>query len=80
MSCVLHECKIALVCLTLSDPMDCSPPGSSVHGIPQAWILEWMLPCPPPGDLPHPGIELTSPVAPALQVDSLPLISPGKPR
>ena len=31
------------------------------------------LPCPPPGDLPDPGIEPVSPVAPALQVDSLPL-------
>ena len=30
------------------------------------------LPCPPPGDLPSPGIKLTSPVSPALQVDSLP--------
>ena len=29
-------------CLTLGDPMDCSPPGSSVHGIPQARILEWI--------------------------------------
>ena len=29
-------------CLTLCDPMDCSPPGSSVHGIPQARILEWV--------------------------------------
>ena len=29
-------------CLTLGDPMDCSPPGSSVHGIPQARILEWV--------------------------------------
>ena len=29
------------------------------------------LPCPPPGDLPDPGIQLVSPVAPALQVDSL---------
>ena len=28
-------------CPTLCDPMDCSPPGSSVHGIPQVWILEW---------------------------------------
>ena len=28
-------------CLTLSNPMDCSPPGSSVHGISQARILEW---------------------------------------
>ena len=28
-------------CPTLCDPMDCSPPGSSVHEIPQAGILEW---------------------------------------
>ena len=28
-------------CLTLWDPMDCSPPGSSVHGIFQAGVLEW---------------------------------------
>ena len=36
------------------------------------------LPFPSPGDLPHPGIELVSPVAPALQVDSLPTEPPGK--
>ena len=29
-------------CLTLCDPMDCSQPGSSVHGISQARILEWV--------------------------------------
>ena len=29
-------------CLTLSDPMDCSPPGSSVHGIFQVIVLEWI--------------------------------------
>ena len=29
-------------CLTLSNPMDCSPPGSSVHGISQARIVEWV--------------------------------------
>ena len=28
---------------TLCDPMDCSPPGSSVHGIPQARTLEWVV-------------------------------------
>ena len=37
------------------------------------------LPFPSPGDLPHPGIEPTSPVAPALQVDSLPLSHLGNP-
>ena len=37
------------------------------------------LPCPPPGDLLKPGIQLTSPAAPALQVDSLPLSHQGSP-
>ena len=40
--------------------MDCSPPDSSVHGIFQARVLEWV---PPPGDLPNPGIEPMSPVS-----------------
>ena len=59
----LHSCVKSLqLCLTLCDPMDHSPPGSSVHGILQARIL---LSCPPPGDLHNPEIEpksLTSPV------------------
>ena len=46
--------------------MDYSLPGSSVHGILQARILEWIAPCPPPGDLPNPGIEPTSLASPAL--------------
>ena len=33
--------KLLQLCLTLSDPMDCSPPGSSIHGIFQARVLEW---------------------------------------
>ena len=37
------------------------------------------LPCPPPGDLPHPGVESSSPVSPALQTDSLPLNQQGSP-
>ena len=44
-------------CLTLCDPMDCSPPGSSVHGILQVRILEW-LPFFSPGDLPNPELEI----------------------
>ena len=56
--------------------MDCSPPGSSVTGILQARILEWVTPCPTLGDLPNPGIE---PRSPALQVDSLPSEPPEKP-
>ena len=35
-------CLVAKSCPTLRDPMDCSPPGSSVHGISQARILEWV--------------------------------------
>ena len=38
---VKSESEVAQSCLTLSDPMDCSPPGSSIHGIFQARVLEW---------------------------------------
>ena len=38
---VKSESEIAQPCPTLSDPMDCSPPGSDVHGIFQARVLEW---------------------------------------
>ena len=38
---VKSECEVAQLCPTLSDPMDCSLPGSSVHGIFQARVLEW---------------------------------------
>ena len=38
---VKSESEVAQSCPTLSDPMDCSPPGSSVHGILQARVLEW---------------------------------------
>ena len=38
---VRSESEVALLCLTLSDPVDCSPSGSSVHGIFQARVLEW---------------------------------------
>jgi len=38
---VKSESEVAQLCLTLSDPMDCSPLGSSIHGIFQARVLEW---------------------------------------
>ena len=38
---VKSESEVAQSCLTVSDPMDCSLPGSSVHGIFQARVLEW---------------------------------------
>ena len=60
---------VAQLCPTLCDPMDCSTPGSSVHGILQARI-DWSgLPFPSPGDLLDLGIE---PRSPALRADSLP--------
>ena len=52
-------------CLTVSNPMDCSLRGSSIHGILQARILEW-VPRPPPGDFPDSEIEPVSPMAPEL--------------
>ena len=42
----LHACKSLQSCPTLCDPMDWSPPGSSVSGILQAKTLQW-VPCPP---------------------------------
>ena len=38
---VKSQSEVAGSCLTLSDPMDCSPPDSSIHGIFQAGVLEW---------------------------------------
>ena len=64
------------LCPTLCSPMDCSPPGSSVHGISQARILEWVA-MPSSRD---PRIEPKSPAYPALQADSLPLSHRGSPK
>ena len=49
------------LCLTLCDPMDCSLPGSSVHGILARQAYWSGLPCLPPSDLPDPGTKPTSP-------------------
>ena len=53
-------CSVTQSCLTLCDSMDCSTPGSSVHGILQARILEWVA-ISSSRDPPHPGIEPASP-------------------
>ena len=53
-------------CPTLCDSMDCSPPGSSVHGSLQARIQENGLPFLASGDLPDPGIKPRSLMPPAL--------------
>ena len=61
-----RETEVAQSCPTLCSPMDCSPPGSSVHGISQA--ESWSgSPFPPPGDLPDAGVE---PGPPARQADA----------
>ena len=45
---VKSETEVAQLCPTLRDPMDCSSPGSSIHGTFQARVLEWVpLPSPP---------------------------------
>ena len=62
-------------CLTLCDPMDRSLPGSSVHGILQATVLEWVA-ISFSGDLPNPGIE---PGSLALEADTWTSEPPGKP-
>ena len=59
-----------------SDPMVCSLPGSSAHGKFSRQEYWSGLPCPPPVDLPNPGIESRSP---SLQADSLPIELSGKP-
>ena len=68
LSCIFHDCPRVLSCfhhVWLCDPVDCSPPGSSVHGILQARTLEW-VPCPPLRDILYPGINTVSLRSPAL--------------
>ena len=70
--------SVAQSCQSLCDPMDCSPPGSSVHGTLQARILECVA-MPFSRDRPHPGIEPGSPVSPALAAGVFTTEPPGKP-
>ena len=66
-------------CLTLCNPLDCSLTTSSVHGVLQARILDWVaLPLVRLGIFPTLGLQL-SPVSPALQVDSVPTGPARKP-
>ena len=64
--------------LTLCNPIDCSPPDSSVHGIFQQEYWSG-LPFPPPENLPDPGIETASSVSPALAGRFFTTEPPGKP-
>ena len=61
---IIQLCVCAQLCPTLCNPMDSSPPGSSVHGIlrQEYWTV---LPFPLSRDLPNSGIEPTSPESPA---------------
>ena len=77
-------CLVAQLCPVLCNPMDCSPPGPSIHGdsadkntgVEKKKKEYWSgLPFLHPGDLPNPGIE---PWSPTLQADSLPSEPLGK--
>ena len=76
----MHVCMLSLFShvLLFATPwtVACQTPLSVGFSRQEYWS-GW--PCPPRGDLPNPGIELTSPVSPALQVDSLPAEPLGKP-
>ena len=65
--------------MTLCDPMDCSPPGSSVHGILLARILEWVANAFLQGIFPTQGWNLHLSCLLHWQASSLPLVPPGKP-
>ena len=69
---------VAQSCSTLCSPMDHSPPGSSVHGLLQARILEWVA-ISSSRHLPGPGIEYESLYLQHGQVDSLPPCQLGSP-
>ena len=70
--CTMHAKSLQL-CPTLCDPMDCSPPGSSVHGILQARILAWVA-------MLSSRESSSEPASPALQADSLPRSHQGTPK
>ena len=74
----VRVCLVAQSCPTLFDPMDCSSPSSSVHGILQARILEWAAISYSRGSI-SPGMESTSPALLHWQADSSWLSHLGSP-
>ena len=69
----IYACVRVQSCPTLRNPTDCSLPGSSVHGILQARILEWVaMPSSRGSSLPRDRTQVS-------YTDSLPLVPPGKP-
>ena len=71
MYCLKSESEVAQSCLTLCNPVDCSPPGSSIHGISQAGILKEVATSFSRGS--------SQTRSPALQADAFPSEPPGKP-
>ena len=71
-------CLVAKLCLTLCDPKDCSPQGSSIYGILQARILECVVTSFSRGS-PRPRDQTASPASPVLAADSLALSHQGSP-
>ena len=77
-SSVSISCVCVSVVSNLHNPLDCSLPGSSVYGTFQAGILKWVA-TPSSWGPSWPQLEPASPLAPALQADSLTTEPPGKP-
>ena len=74
----INVCVCVLSCGWLCDHKDCSPPGSSIHGILQVRILVWVS-FPSLGELPNPGIEPVSFASPALAGGFFTTAPPGQP-
>ena len=74
----MYACSVTKSCPTLCDPIDCSPPGSSVHEISHARILEWLA-ISYSGGLPDPGIETMSLASPSLAGRFFTTVPRGKP-
>ena len=75
---LLHTYMQAHSCLTLCNPRDCSPPGSSVHGVLQPRILDWVA-IPSSGGSSYPVIEPQPPASPASAGGLFTTQPPGKP-
>ena len=73
-NCEVKWNEVAQSCLTLCDPVDCSLPGSSIHGIFQAWVLEWVAIY-----FSRESFQLRDwTQVPTMQADALPSEPPGK--
>ena len=74
----VHACSVASVMSDAATPWTVARQAPLSMGFSRQEYWSG-LPCPPPGDLPHPGIQPASPASPASQVDSLPLSHQGSP-